>query len=196
MAKDDGDDFEKMDQEAGVAVEAEILPPERRFPSVPPNMGVMEFRDKLVQSYHRGSPSLTDKLRKMGKDGELEFLLLSLIDEMIKETDHLLGNELVSATNGDLRDSSVISFKRAEVIEKAIKAVQAKQAFERERGLDLDSPSMVVVYRFFMSKVRDTFHHIGITSEQSDLFFRTLGEEMEDWKKELRLEFDALKGQG
>jgi hypothetical protein len=29
--------------------------------------------------------------------------------------------------------------------------------------------------------------------EQRDIFFRSLGEETEDWKKELREEFEAMK---
>jgi hypothetical protein len=154
----------------------------------------MEYREQLVKQYHDGAPSLVEKIRKAGKE-DIESLLVALIEEVVKETDHLLGNELVATQNGDLRDASIISFKRAEVIEKAIKAVQAKQEFERESGIDVDSPSMTVIFRFFLAKAKDTFDRIGVGNETNDLFFRTFSEIMENWKKELRERFEELGNQ-
>jgi hypothetical protein len=156
---------------------------------------VVEYRTSLVEQYHQGAPSLTEKLRKAGKE-DIESLLVALIEEVVKETDHLLGNELVATQNGELRDSSIISFKRAEVIEKAIKAVQSKQEFERQSGIDVDSPSITVIYRFFMEKAKETFERMGVGSETNDLFFRTLPLVMDGWKKELKSRFETLRDQG
>lgn len=191
------DEFKKADAEAGVA---EVMPPSSAMPvkgmknGLPAN--VVEYREQLIKQYHNGAPSLVEKIQKAGAGKEdIESLLVALIEEVVKETDHLLGNELVATQNGELRDASIISFKRAEVIEKAIKAVQAKQEFERESGIDVDSPSMTVIFRFFMAKVKDTFDRISVGNETNDLFFRTFSEVMESWKKELRERFDELRNQ-
>jgi hypothetical protein len=183
-------DFDKMDAEAGVA---EVIP----NTSTPPDAivgvgGTAEYRDNLVKKYHKGSDSLTARLQAEGLSDN-ESLLLALIQEMVKETDNLLGNELIAIENGSVRDSSVISAKRAEILEKAIKAVQSKQAFEKESGIDIDSPSMVVIFKYFMGKVKDVFENMGTSPEQRDIFFRTLGDETENWKKELREEFETMK---
>ena len=190
------DDFKKADIEAGVIT---VEPPDSdgNVSSMIPNRelpiaDVVQYREQLVKSYHSGAPSLVEKIKKAGKD-DIESLLIALIDEVVRETDHLLGNELVATQNGELRDASIISFKRAEVLEKAIKAVQAKQEFERESGIDVDSPSMIVVFRFFMSKAKDAFDRMGVGNEVRDLFFRTLGEIMENWKRELRDRFEELR---
>jgi hypothetical protein len=79
-------------------------------------------------------------------------------------------------------------------LEKAIKAVQNKQEFERESGIDVDSPAMMVVFRFFMLKGKEAFDRMNVGNEVSDLFFRTLGEIMENWKKELREHFEESRG--
>jgi hypothetical protein len=154
--------------------------------------GTAEYRDKLIKQYHGGSKTLVDRLRQ---DGLLdnESLLVALIEEIVKETDNLLGNQLIAIENGSVRDASIISAKRSEVIEKAIKAVQSKQAFEKENGIDLDSPQMVVIFKYFMGKVQEVFDSTGAAVEQRDLFFRTLGEHTENWKKEIREEFEILK---
>jgi len=170
----------------------EVLPPERPGGSVSPTppSDMIEFRKQLVKQYYDGAPGLADQLHKAGKE-DLESLVVALLDEMVKETDHLLGNELIAMKNGDLRDSSVISFKRAEVVEKAYKAAQTKQQFEKQSGIDLDSPAMMSVFRFFMSKAKETFDRMGVGPEIPDLFFRRFGEVTNDWKKELREAFET-----
>ncbi len=185
-------EFEDADAEVSTSRDSTALSSKSMKTVLPEN--VMEFRDQLIKQYHNGAPSLVERIRKAGKE-DIESVLVALIEEVIKETDHLLGNELVATQNGELRDASVISFKRAEVIEKAIKAVQAKQEFERESGIDVDSPSMIVIFRFFMSKAKDTFDKMGVGSEMNDLFFRTLADVMEGWKKELRNRFEELRTQ-
>lgn len=187
------DDFERADVEAGV----EVLPAERkgRAKSEVMQSDVMEYRSQLIEKYHKGATSLAEKLKKSGKE-DMASLLVSLIEEMVKETDHLLGNELIATENGELRDASVISFKRAEVLEKAIKSVQAKHESEKVEGLDIDSPEMMTVFRFFMLKSRETFERMQVGNEVSDLFFRTFGDMMENWKRELREHFEKTRVPG
>lgn len=183
------DDFTKMDAEAGV----EVMDPIPAGGSMSPaTSNVMQYRSELVKDYHNGAGGIIEALEKEGQS-DTEALLQALIREVIKETDHLLGNELVAAANGDLRDSSVISYKRAEALEKAIKAISAKRALEKESGIDLDSPSMQVIFRFFMTKVNDTLVKMNVADEMKDIFFSTIGDEMEGWKKELKEKFKELR---
>jgi hypothetical protein len=192
------DAFEQADKDAGVAVaKTKRTPVEPEVSLMPTSTGgvpanVVAFRDQLVKRYHEGAPSLIKRLREAGKQ-DIESLLVALIDEVVTETDHLLGNELVATQNGDLRDASIISFKRTEALEKAIKAVQAKQEFERTGGIDVDSPAMVTVFKYFMGKAKEALDHMGVGDETSDLFFNTLGDVTGDWKRELRADMEQLK---
>jgi hypothetical protein len=184
------DDFEKADTDAGANSKPIVRPPNGS--ALP--MNVIEYRDSLIQEYHKGAASIIDRIRKTNKD-DSSSLVITLIEEVVKETDHLLGNELVSAHNGDLRDSSVISFKRAEVLEKAIKAIQTRMELERISGLDVDSPAMSIIFRFFFNKAKETFNRMNVGTEISDLFFSTYGEVTENWKKELRDTYEEMKFQ-
>jgi len=188
------DDFEKADRDAGAVSIPQVMSPQKQNGLTASRMplDIMAYRSKLVEQYHKGAPSLVEKLRQMGK-GDQESLLLALIDEVVTETDHLLGNELIATQNGEMRDSSVISYKRAEVIEKAIEALQNKQRLEKQEGVDVDSPSMMIVFRFFMTKAKDTFDRMNVGQEVSDLFFRTMGDGMDNWKKELRDSFEEMR---
>lgn len=187
------DEFVKADNDAGVTNGMEVLPPSSNSSlSLPPTTDLLAYRKQLVEQYHQGSPSLIARLKASGRE-DLESQIVAMVDEILAETDNLLGNQLVATRNGELRDASVISFKRAEVLEKALKAVQTRQQFEKQSGIDLDSPSMIVVFRFFMSKAKDAFTRMGVGPEINDLFFRVFGEVTNDWKKELRESFDATR---
>ena len=193
------DEFEKADMEAGVPLResnVEVMSPERKNTAITGRTSdIMAYRQQLVEAYHSGAPNLVKRLTEAGKN-DMNSLLIALIDEVVRETDHLLGNELVATQNGELRDASVISFKRAEVLEKAIKAVQAKQESEKVNGINVDSPVMMTVFRFFLSKAHECFEEMDVGTEVSDLFFRTLAEATENWKKELREHFEEIKNPG
>ena len=182
------DEFERTDKDAGV----DLLPNPPSNSIVPTGHGVMDYREEMVAEYHgNGNHSLVDVMKKAGPDGT-EALIMVLFEEVLKETDHLLGNQIIATQNGELRDASVISFKRAEVLEKARHALQSKQKIEQESGIDLDSPSMAVIFRYFMSKVKYVLGQIEMDDEQQDIFFQRLSEEMELWKKDLRDEFKLM----
>ena len=79
------------------------------------------------------------------------------------------------------------------MLDKAIRAVQTKQEFERERGLDLDSPQMKVVFQYFMDKCQKVLLKMGYGKDANDIFFRGLFEEMKDWQKEIRVEVESIE---
>jgi len=184
-------EFDEADVEAGEAGKVSRIPRGNASVGFPSNP--VEYRNQLVSKYHQGAKNLLEKLRASGRD-DAETLLLSLINEMVHETDHLLGNELVATENGELRDASIISFKRVEALEKTAKAVHTKREFEKESGFDIDSPAMMVVFRYFMSKVKISLMKVNAPDDQSDLIFKALSEAMGDWKKDLKTQMAELKG--
>lgn len=204
-------DFEKTDKEAAeiknsgvsdkptetnavVMTEQELNEVEVSGESLPskPASNMMEHRNELIKKYHGGAESLIARITKEGKNNS-EMMVLALVDELIRETDHLMGNELLASEQGDIRDSSVISAKRADVLEKAIKAVQTKQAFDKDNGLDINSPIVQIIFRFFMKKVKESFLLLGYSDEASDVFFQTLGSSLDNWRKELQQEIDDMQ---
>jgi len=188
---DDLDDFERDDVADAQVVEAstELMETVSGMPA--PVDGMVAHRQALVRAYHGGSKSLVEKLNTEDKS-DMANLVMALVDEVIGETDNLKGNELIATEDGNLRDASIISFKRAEVLEKAIKAVQTKQVFDKETGIDVSSPQMQAVFRFFMRKVKIVFQRMGYEDEACDTFFEYLGIAMEGWQKELQSELEEL----
>lgn len=183
MTKEFDKDFGKEFPIANV--DAEIVPSKE----VPEDM--LEYRDQLLREYNDGNSGLIDRLTKEGKTN-VESLVMALANEIIAETDNLKANELIAMKNGNLRDATIISDKRAGVLAMAIKSLQAKQTFDRDNGIDLDSPSIEIIFQFFMRKTKGVFEELKFDSEQIDIFFQTLGVFLENWKKELQSEIDDM----
>lgn len=196
------DDFEKADEDGG-ETEAEVveeaiessMPVVMSLGSLATPRDMMEFRQQLIEMYHRGSRSLVERLNKEDRNNPRS-LVMALVGELVTETDNLLGNQMIATQHGSLRDASVMSSKRAEVLEKAIKAVQNKQQFEKDHGFNVDHPAMQCVWRYFMEKAHAVLRAMRVDAEANDTFFRMLVEQMKEWKKELQQkieEEDSLK---
>jgi hypothetical protein len=196
-------EFTQADEEVGIGDSAEnqLVVAERmneeeasNLPAQIVDTGMVGFRNGLLTDYHKGVPSLLDRMERSGKSNP-ENMVQEMIREVIQESDHLLGNELVATNNGNLRDASIISGKRAEVLSTAIKAVQAKKAMEGGGiGVDVDAAAMQVVFRFFLDKTRKVFMSMEFDSEMKDTFFRMFKEAMKNWRKELRAELEGSSG--
>jgi hypothetical protein len=184
-------DFEAADAEAGAqSVQRAVAVRDSGRPRAPGNM--IEHRANLISEYHKGAAGLADRLKAEGRD-KPGMLVMALVEEVVKETDSLLGNELIATENGELRDATVISSKRTEALEKAIRAVQSKQMLDQQGSVDPDGPAMRAVFRFFMKKVKAVFERMGAADELSDAFFRHLGDSTQGWQKELAAELEDLR---
>jgi len=189
-------EFDQADEDGGSYPVTAVIDVDN-LPEVEAVSGLMKFRGDLIRQYHNGAMSLLERMDRGGQNNT-EQMVMEMVREVIRETDHLLGNELVATQNGNIRDASVISGKRAEVLQTAIKAVQAKQLMEKEGGIgvDPDSPSMGVVFKFFLYKVKIVFQNMGFDSELSDTFFRMYKDEMKDWRKELKADLEDQQQTG
>jgi len=160
---------------------------------VPADM--VERRNQMMQKHYGGHSGLIEKLKYLGTN-ELKHIVLALCEEILQESDHLAGNSLIALEEGNLAASSAISAKRAEVIEKAMKALQTKEMFERERGIDVESPSMEVVFTYFLEKCKNALDETGIDQHVQFLFVKSLTYLMENWKKELKTALEQIHSLG
>lgn len=155
-----------------------------------PLSGVMKHRNKLVKNYHGGFASLSEKM----KNDSASDLVTAIIQEIAKESDALLGNELIATENGELKDASVMSVKRADVLEKIIKAWQTKQQLEKDNGIDVESPSMIIVFKYFMNALRIIMDQLEYDGDEQNIFFSKLGNEMGNWKRDIKNQIDGVSG--
>ena len=150
-----------------------------------------EVRQQMIADYFGGNSSFIANLVAVGKTTPEEFMN-ALIVEIIKEADVLKGNELIATQDGDLKSSSVISTKRSEVLERAIKAISKKREADSQNRIDLDSPMMKIVLQLFVEKIIEVFAVMNLSDEEKDVFLRLFPERMKTWREEVRHKMEDL----
>jgi len=143
-------------------------------------------KDELVKLHFGGMSGIGKVLLNRSNKEILE----ELRNEILKETDNLLGNELLLTSRNEIRDASAIAVKRGEILEKAMRIIMTMIEAEKAAGVvDIESPEVMVIFKYFMKKVNDTIDGNKMGNEFKDVFFRALADNLTDWKKELKSEF-------
>lgn len=151
-----------------------------------------EYHEKRIRQHYSNGPSLSE-LTSLD-DISTEVLMKSLLGEFAREIDNLAGNNTIAIENGDIEASTIIATKRAEIVDRLYKAVMTKKEFEASTSLDVESPSMRVVFQYFLEKSQESFDRAGMTSEISDVFFRNFNDICgSTWKKELKRRIAEIK---
>lgn len=156
-----------------------------------PGEDKLSYHEKGIRTHYNGE-SLTELI----DDDEIssEILIKSLLKELTREIDNLAGNRVVAQENGELEKATIISAKRTEMVDRAIKAIMAKKEFEATTSIDVESPSMRVVFQYFLEKCQESFAKSGMNSEISDTFFRNFNDICgSTWKKELKRRIAEIK---
>ena len=145
---------------------------------------VGSVRDGKIAAAYKGSSSVCSRMEN--PDSSVEEIMQALLYEFAREIDKLAGNERLAIDNGEIEKATVISVKRAEIIDKMVKAFMSKKEFDSSTSIDVESPSMRVIFRFFLEKCQESFEKSGMSAEVSNLFFRNLTDVTTNWKKDLK----------
>ncbi len=168
--------------------ETQLLPPEEKVKEGPQ---MVLRNDKIAIHYGGKKNSLTSKVGEGAFSGEE--LLRDLVKEYLREVDNLAGSQVIATENGDIHSSTIISSKRTEIIDRAIKAIMHKKEFEAQNSIDVESPSMFIVFRYFLEKCTQAFADAGFSKDVSNPFFHSFDAVTKDWKKELKKQIAELK---
>lgn len=172
-----------------------VLPPETS--AVPykknqkENAQVVLRDQKISQHYGGRENSLASRASSGSFSGEE--LLRDLVTELFKEIDNLAGVQVMATENGDLQATTIIASKRTEIIDRAIKAIMHKKEFEAQNSIDIESPSMMIVFRYFLEKCNEAFRMAGFNEDTTNPFFHCFNDVVKEWKKELKKRIAELK---
>jgi hypothetical protein len=150
------------------------------------------LRDDKISS-HYGGVDKTLANRANSGDFSGEELLRLLVTELFREVDNLAGAQVMATENSDLQASTIISTKRTEIIDRAIKAIMHKKEFEAQNSIDVESPSMFIIFKFFLEKCSESFNLAVLNDDTKNPFFHAFNEVTKEWKKELKKRIAEIK---
>ena len=145
-------------------------------------------RTELVNK-HAGS--LYDRIKGNGDDLNITFSVV--IEEIIKETDNLLGNSLMFTQDGKLHDASTVSVKRSEILETLTRVLQRKkELFTNSSYVDYDSPVFNVFQMVCFERLTNVLDKLNMDVEQKQLVVTQWVDSMKDWQKDVKSRMDNV----
>ena len=152
------------------------------------------LREELVKKYHKTSESLFDKIQNRPDGSNVEIIINTVLEELIKETDNLLGNELTLMQSGHIRDSSVVSVKRSDVLSIVSRVAARKHELSTLNGsVDLNAPAFQLFQQLCFDKLVVVLDKLNVDPELKQLVALKWGEEMENWDKEMKYKLGTIK---
>lgn len=182
-----------MQDENNEIIDAEVL--EKSSQNLTPaskKQDILSERTDLVKKYYGESSSFFEKLKKSQGTGEnIDELVGIIIEEIAKESDNLLGNSLIFTKDGNLHDASVISVKRADMLETLTKVLQRKkEMFIISSKIDYDSPVFKIFQIICFEKLTAILDALTLDVEMKQLIVSRWVDSMKDWQKEIKLRVD------
>lgn len=155
--------------------------------------GRTKLKKEMIRRHHDGYNSLWEKIKAEGFLSNEKFIQ-KLMEEQLGETDNLTAYGEVLYQDGEIRDAAAIAAKRIESIQSVIKTVQVKQQIEKEMGsgVDVYSPSMAIVFRYFLNKVKGVFEAMGADVSFTSSFFQKFVADTQNWPVELQMELEKF----
>lgn len=186
------DNFDERPNE--IVISSETHPVSKEERALEDLGGRNKLKKDIIKKHHGGFPSLWEKIKSEGFVSNEKFIQ-KLMEEQLGETDSLSAYGEVLYQDGEIRDAAAIAAKRIEAIQSVIKTVQVKQQIEKEMGTGVDvySPSMAVVFRYFLGKVRQVFDQMGADVSFTGTFFQKFVNETKNWPTELQLELEKFQ---
>lgn len=153
---------------------------------------INKYRDSLVNEYRSKNTGLLQRLRENGSVTSDE-ILASIAEEILLESEDLLGTRLMFAVEGNLHDSAMITVKRSDLL-KAVADIVAKrkELNQRASGVDLNSPAFMVFQKMCFDRMVDVLKDLQIDEEMIQLVLTKWAKKMEDWGKELKNKLDEM----
>lgn len=146
-------------------------------------------RGTAIGQYYGNKESVTDRLNKSSDISEVMDIALN---EIAKTVDNLSGNEQILLNQDRLEDSTIVSVKKTEVLERLVNVASKKQdVLSKGKNIDLNSPAFKLFQSIVAEKMFEALSKYDIDNDLIKLIMKTWVASMKDWDKELK---ERLKG--
>lgn len=175
----------------------EIVPVNEQKP-IPTNKFIIgsdisEYKDQLVEKYRKKQPGVLQKIEKNPNLSSDE-IMGSIVEDILRDSESLLGNQLIFTEEGNLRDATTITINRSNLL-KAVADIAAKrkELNQKANDVDLNSPAFMLFQKMCFEKMVGALEELEFLDEEEiQLVLDKWAKSMSDWGKELKAKLDEI----
>lgn len=152
---------------------------------------VISYRNKVIERYRQNRRGINDLLQ--GGSLTIDDTLLLIAEEILAESEALLGNGLIMTEDGDLEKATNISVKRTDVLKSVADILAKKRELnQKDADVDLNGPAFMIFQKMCFDKMTDTLEELNFDKEMVQLVLSKWVDKLKNWGKELKKELEKL----
>lgn len=161
--------------------------------SLDDNDDIFAYKNQLIKQHYGSSKDLISKIKSSKNGDAVQDVINVVIEEIIKESDNLLGNSLVFTKENKLHDATTVAVKRTDILETVTRIVTKQQEINQKSAkIDLNSPAFQIFQSICLDNLRTTLEQLKLENEMAQLIILKWGESMEFWEKEMKTRMGSL----
>lgn len=146
-----------------------------------------DVKQALLKEHRKYRKGILEQLERSNTGFNTDQLQNLIIEDMLLSTEDLQGASLLLENEGNLKDASAISIKRADLLKLVSDIVSKKRELSQRSGeVDLNSPAFCIFQKLCFDKMVESMEELKIESEMVNLLLTRWQAKMKDWGKELK----------
>lgn len=155
---------------------------------------IFNEKEELLTDYYNGEKSLIETMTKNPDGGNLDALLNTVVVELLKDSDDLLGNRILLTKQRNLQEANDVTAKRAALLSKIAEISLKKQEINaKTQDVDLNSPAFYLFQQICFDKLKETLSEMQMPDEKIQVVIMKWAERMKNWDKLLTEKINAYK---
>lgn len=152
---------------------------------------VVSYRNQVIKEYRANRGGIKSAINRTGTT--VDEMMMVIAEEILEESEVLLGNELITTEEGDIDKATNISVKRASVLKTVADILARKREInQKDADVDLNGPAFQVFQRLCFEKMTATLEELNFDKEMISLVLSKWAEKLMNWGKELKAELDKM----
>lgn len=148
------------------------------------------IRTNAIAQYYANSQSVSEKLERSENINQVMDIAMR---QIAKTIDNLSGNQQMLLNQDRLEDSTVVSVKKTQVLQRFVNVASKKQAIlNNGKNVDLNSPVFKIFQQIVAEKLLQVLQKYGTDPDLIKLIMKTWASELRDWDKQLKERIKSL----
>lgn len=152
---------------------------------------ISRYKESLVGQYRTKNEGILQKL-KAGVNLNSDEILSLIAEEILLESEELLGTRLLFENEGNLQDATTVTVKRSDLLKAVADIVAKRKELNQRSDVDLNSPAFMIFQKLCFDKMVDALHDLRFDDEMIQLILTGWAKGMEDWGKELKAKLEEI----
>lgn len=158
---------------------------------------IHKMKKDMLRAYREQNPGIIENLPRSNTGYNTDELYRNIVDDLLASSESLMGNALIMEAQGELRDSSAITIKRADMLKIIADVITKQKELQQKAGeIDYNSPVFRMFQKLCFDRLIEALEALNIDLEMRSLIVNEWERRMREWDKDIKKAMKELEQEG